>query len=92
MLCVFGHYTYNSSHKCDPVSSSFAIESRKKAGPLLTRIIFKKLSLLSTKRSLNVRARSKRPVGKLSFDFAIGVEVEYIDALPAELVSNDETD
>jgi hypothetical protein len=50
------------------------------------------LPLHSPKRSLNVRAGSKRPVGKLFFDFAIGVEMEYIDALPAELVSNDPPD
>ena len=43
------------------------------------------------KRALNVRARSKLPVGELTLDLAVGVEMEYIDALPTYPVSDDQT-
>ncbi len=44
----------------------------------------------SPKLALNVREESKRPVGELTLDLAVGVEMEHIDALPTEPVSHNQ--
>ena len=43
----------------------------------------------SPKFALKVRAGSIPPVGELTLDLAVAVEMEYIDALPTEFVSVD---
>lgn len=43
----------------------------------------------SPKLPLNVRARPKPSVGKLANDLAAGVEMEHVDALPAEPVTDE---
>jgi hypothetical protein len=47
------------------------------------------LATPSPKRPLNVRARPKPSVSKLSNDLAAGVEMENVDSLPTEPVTDD---